>query len=50
MKKYRVMELAMNFSRNRENGNFLPGLLMYFQVDNGKKIFQVLIELRLSSM
>ena len=36
--------------RNQENENFLPGLQMYFQVDYGKKIFQMSLELQLRSM
>ena len=42
--------ISYELLRNRENENFLPGLQMNFQVDCGKKIFQMFLELRLRSM
>ena len=43
-------EISYELLRNQENENFLPGLQMYFQVDYGKKIFQMSLELQLRSM
>ena len=42
--------ISYELLRNLENENFLPGLQINSQVDNGKKIFQMCLELRLSSM
>ena len=39
--------ISYELLRNRENENFLPGLQMNFQVDYGKKIFQMSLELDL---
>ena len=42
--------ISYELLRNRENENFLPGLQMNSQVDCGKKILQMSLELRLRSM